>query len=57
MNVVLKGIHIGSLYYFSSISMLSEWKKLEELACRVILVAGHSLENCCLEPSRNILKP
>jgi hypothetical protein len=23
-------VRIGSLYYFSSISMLSEWKKLEE---------------------------
>jgi hypothetical protein len=33
-------IQIGSLYYLSSISMLSEWKILEESTCRVILVAG-----------------
>jgi hypothetical protein len=47
-KVVLQGegrIQIGSLYYFSSISMLLEWKKLEESTCRVILVAGPSLEN------------
>jgi hypothetical protein len=37
-------IHIGSLYYFSSILMLSKWKKLEESTCRVILVASLSLE-------------
>jgi hypothetical protein len=27
-------IQIGSLYYWSSILMLSEWKKLEESVCR-----------------------
>jgi hypothetical protein len=37
-------IRIGSLYYLSSISMLSEWKKLEESTCRVILVVGLNLE-------------
>jgi hypothetical protein len=47
---------IGSLYYLSSILMLSEWKKLEESTCRVILVAGPSLENWGLEPSRAILR-
>jgi hypothetical protein len=47
-------IRIGSLYYLSSISMLSELKKLEELACRVILVVGPSLENWGPKPSRAI---
>jgi hypothetical protein len=48
---VLFLIQIGSLYYFSSILMLLEWKKLEESTCRVILVAGPSLENWGLKPS------
>ena len=38
-------IHIRSFYYFSSILMLSEWKKLEESTCRAILVACPNLEN------------
>jgi hypothetical protein len=49
-------IQIGSLYYFSSISMLLEWEKLEELACRSILVACMSLENWGLEPFGGILR-
>jgi hypothetical protein len=39
-----KVMQIRSLYYFSSILMLLEWKKLEESTCRAILVAGPSLE-------------
>jgi hypothetical protein len=49
-------IRIGSLYYFSSISMLSKWKKLEESTCKVVLVVGPSLENWGPEPSRAILR-
>jgi hypothetical protein len=49
-------IYIGPLYYFSSISMLSEWKKLEESTCRVILMVGPSLENWGLKPSRAIFE-
>jgi hypothetical protein len=36
--------------------MLLKWKKLEESSCRVILVAGPSLENWGLEPSGAILR-
>jgi hypothetical protein len=49
-------IRIGSLYYLSSISMLLEWKKLEESTCRSILVAGPSLKNWGSEPSEAILR-
>jgi hypothetical protein len=49
-------IYIGSLYYFSSISMLSEWKTMEESARNVILMAGPSLENWGLKPSRAIFR-
>jgi hypothetical protein len=45
-----------TLYYLSSISMLSEWKKLKESTCRAILVAGPGLENWGPEPSRAILR-
>jgi hypothetical protein len=38
-------IQIGLLCIFSSILVLSRWKKMEELACRGILVAGPNLEN------------
>ena len=38
-------IHIGSLYNFLSISILSRWKKLEESACISILPVGPNLEN------------
>jgi hypothetical protein len=47
---------IGSLYCFSSISILSEWKKLEESTCRAILVGGSNLENWGLKPSGAILR-
>jgi hypothetical protein len=49
-------IRIGSLYYLSSISMILEWKKLEESSCRFILVAGPSLENWGPEPFGAILR-
>jgi hypothetical protein len=49
-------IQIGSSYNFSSILVLSGWKKLEESTCRAILVAGPSLENWGLKPSRAILR-
>jgi hypothetical protein len=49
-------IQIGSLYCFSSISILSEWKKLEESTCRAILVACPSLENWGLKHSWAILR-
>jgi hypothetical protein len=48
-------IYIRSLYYFSSIMMLSEWKNLEESTCRAILMVGQSLENWGLKPSIVIL--
>jgi hypothetical protein len=38
-------IRIGSLYYLSSISMLSKWKKLEESSCRSILETRSDLKN------------
>jgi hypothetical protein len=44
-------IQIGSIFFLSSISILSEWKKLEELGCKAILVAGPNLENWGLKPS------
>jgi hypothetical protein len=56
MDMILHMIQIGSLYYFSSISLLSKWKKLEETTYKVILVAGPSLENWGLEPSRTVLR-
>jgi hypothetical protein len=37
-------IWIGSLYYFSSISVLYGWKTLEESTFRSILVIGPNLE-------------
>jgi hypothetical protein len=49
-------IWIGSLYYLSYISILSEWEKLEELTCMAILVVGPILENWGMEPSRAILR-
>jgi hypothetical protein len=36
--------------------MLSKWKKLEELACRVILMVGPNLGNWGLKLSRAILR-
>jgi hypothetical protein len=36
--------------------MLSDWKKMEESACKVILVAGLGLENWGLEPFGAILR-
>jgi hypothetical protein len=36
--------------------MLSEWKKLEESTCRVILMVGISLENWGLNPFEAILR-
>jgi hypothetical protein len=41
---------------FPSILMLLEWNNLEELACKIILVAGPSLENWGPEPSGAILR-
>ena len=38
-------IHIGSLYNFSSISVLSSWKILKESSCISILAVGPNLEN------------
>jgi hypothetical protein len=49
-------IWIGSFYYFSSFSMLSKWKKMEESTCRVNLMVGPSLENWGLKPFRAILR-
>jgi hypothetical protein len=49
-------IRIASLYYISSILMLSEWKKLEESTCKAILAAGPSLENWGREPFGAILR-
>jgi hypothetical protein len=40
-------IQSGSLYNFSSILILSRWKKYEELACGAVLEVGPSLENWC----------
>jgi hypothetical protein len=51
--MVIGLIHIGSLYCLSSISILLEWKKMEESTYRVILVAGPSLENWV----QNLLEP
>jgi hypothetical protein len=49
-------IQIGSLYNFSSILMLSKSKKLEESTYMIISMAGPSLENWGLKPSRAILR-
>jgi hypothetical protein len=45
-----------SLYDLSSILVLSGWKKLEESACRAMLVVGSSLENWGSEPFKTILR-
>jgi hypothetical protein len=50
-EVIVVLISIGSLYCFSFVLMLLEWKKLEESTCRFILVVGPSLENWGPEPS------
>jgi hypothetical protein len=47
---------IGSIYYFSSILVVSKWQKFEESTCKVILVLGNSLENWGLEPSKVIFE-
>jgi hypothetical protein len=53
-------IRIGSLYYLSSISMLSKWKKLEESSCKAILATRSNLENLVqknyLKSLKNILR-
>jgi hypothetical protein len=36
-------------------SMLSEWKNIEESTCKVIIMVGPSLENWGLKPSEAIL--
>jgi hypothetical protein len=38
-------IRIGSSYNLSSISVLSGWKTLDELACKVVLATSPSLKN------------
>jgi hypothetical protein len=49
-------IQIGSSYYLSSISILSNMKKMEESTCRVILMVGNNLENWGLKPFEAILR-
>jgi hypothetical protein len=49
-------IRIGSLYYLSSILMLSDSKKMEESTYMVVLMAGPSLQKWGLKPSEAILR-